>query len=352
MRPIRRPTLADVAREVGVSAKTVSRVLNQDGPSSPETRKRVLAAVEKLGFQPNLMARSTRTGGADTTVGLVVPDLSNPFFGAVAAGIEEVVHETGLMLLMGSSEDDPEREATLTRTFMARRVSVLMLVPSVGADHSHLRAPRAAGMPVVFIDRPGSGLTSDTVVSSNRSGAREGVAHLIAAGHRRIGFVGDVPTALYTRRERLAGYREALASASLPYSRQLVTDAHHPAEAAEQTARLLQLKDPPSALLTGNNFMTIGVVSELARRGRRDVAVVAFDDVPMAETLQPALTVIAQDPKAMGPSAGKTALDRLRGDRSRARELIVPTTLIPRGSGELPGPARPGTRARSLTGPA
>lgn len=338
MAPTRRPTLADVARAVGVSAKTVSRVLNEDGPSSPETRKRVLAAVAELGFQPNLMARSIRVGGPDTTVGLVVPDLGNPFFGSVAGGIEDAVHSRGLTLLMGSSDDDPERELALTRTFLARRVSVLMVVPSVGADHSHLKAQRAAGLPVIFLDRPGNGLTTDTVVSSNRSGTQEGVAHLIARGHRRIGFVGDLPTKLYTRRERLAGYREALAGAGLPYDRALVANAHDPAGAGEETARLLAMPDPPTALLSGNNVMTIGVMAELARGGRKDVAVVAFDDVPMAAILEPALTVVAQNPVEMGESAGGTAIERLEGDRSRARTITVPTRLVPRGSGELPAP--------------
>lgn len=212
----RRPTLADVAREVGVSAKTVSRVLNEDGPASARTREQVLAAVAKLGFQPNLMARNIRVGGPDTTIGLVVPDLGNPFFGAVAGGIEDVVRDRGLTLLMGSSADEPARERGLTDKFLARRISILMVIPSVGSDHSHLRSHRSTGLPVVFVDRPGAGLTTDSVVSTNLAGAHEGVAHLIAHGHRRIGFVGDLPTNLYTRRERLAGYRSALAEADLP----------------------------------------------------------------------------------------------------------------------------------------
>lgn len=339
MTPTRRPTLADVAREVGVSAKTVSRVLNEDGPSSPETRRRVLEAVAKLGFQPNLMARSIRTGGPDTTVGLVVPDVGNPFFGAVAGGIEDAVRSRGLTLLMGSSDDDPERELALIDTFLARRVSVLMVAPAVGAEHSRLRAPRTTGMPVVFLDRPGVGLTADTVVSTNRTGTREGVAHLIAHGHRRIGFVGDLPTKLYTRRERLAGYKEALAEAGLPHDRALIAGAHDPGSAAEATSRLLDLSVPPTALLSGNNVMTLGVLAELARSGSKHVAVVAFDDVPMASVVEPALTVVAQNPTAVGETAGAIAVERLAGDRSRARTVSVETRLIARGSGELAPPA-------------
>ncbi|MFD6028837.1 LacI family DNA-binding transcriptional regulator [Streptomyces griseoluteus] len=330
----RRPTLADVAREVGVSAKTVSRVLNEDGPASARTRERVLAAVTRLGFQPNLMARNIRVGGPDTTIGLVVPDLGNPFFGAVAGSIEDRVRERGLTLLMGSSADDPDRERALTDKFLARRVSILMVVPSVGADHAHLRQHRAAGLPVVFVDRPGAGLATDCVVSSNREGARAGVTHLVGYGHRRIGFVGDLPTRLYTRRERLAGYREALRDAGLPDDRLLITSAHDQHDAGEATARLLVLPDPPTALFAGNNIVALGVVAELARSGRKDVAVVAFDDVALAEALEPALTVVAQNPEEIGRTAATTALARLDGDRSRARTVTVPTRLIVRGSGE------------------
>jgi LacI family transcriptional regulator len=335
----RRPTLADVAREVGVSAKTVSRVLNEDGPVSVRTREQVLAAVARLGFQPNLMARNIRVGGPDTTIGLVVPDLGNPFFGAVAGGIEDTVRDRGLTLLMGSSADDPAREHALTDQFLARRVSVLMVVPSVGADHSHLKAHRAAGLPVVFVDRPGTGLSTDSVVSSNRAGAQEGVAHLIAHGHRRIGFIGDLPVRLYTRRERLAGYRSALQEADLAYDRALVTSAHDPQAAATATSQLLDLADPPTALFAGNNFAALGIVAELSRGKRKDVAVVAFDDLPLAEALEPALTVVAQDPEEIGRAAAATALARLDGDRSRARTITVPTRLIVRGSGEDPAPA-------------
>ncbi|MEU5479323.1 LacI family DNA-binding transcriptional regulator [Streptomyces mirabilis] len=334
----RRPTLADVAREVGVSAKTVSRVLNEDGPASAQTREQVLAAVAKLGFQPNLMARNIRVGGPDTTIGLVIPDLANPFFGAVARAIEDTVRERGLTLLMGSSADDPERERALTDKFLARRVSILIIVPSVGADHSHLKHHRTAGLPVIFLDRPGVGLATDSIVSSNRAGAHDGVAHLIAHGHRRIGFVGDLPVKLYTRRERLAGYRSALQEADIPYDRSLVTNAHDQQGAEAATSQLLGLADPPTALFAGNNIMALGIVAELARSKRKDVAVVAFDDISLAEALEPALTAVAQDAEELGRAAATTALTRLDGDRTRIRTITVPTRLIVRGSGEQPAP--------------
>ncbi|WP_165990085.1 LacI family DNA-binding transcriptional regulator [Streptomyces sp. YIM 98790] len=350
MAATRRPTLADVAREAGVSAKTVSRVLNGDGPAAEDTREKVLAAVTRLGFRLNPMARSVRLGAPDTAVGLVVPDLGNPFFGRVAGSVEETVRERGLTLLVGSSAEDPARERALADTFLGRRVSMLLVVPAAGAGHAGLREARAGGLPVVFLDRPGSGLAADSVLSDHRAGARDGVAHLIRHGHRRIGFVGDLPARLYTRRERLAGYRAALADAGLPCDRSLVAGAHDRHRAAAETARLLALADPPTALLAGNNVAALGVLAQLARSGRRDVALVAFDDLPLAELLDPPLTAVAQDPAALGREAARTGLARLDGDRGRARRITVPTRLIPRGSGELPGPAaatgRSGTAGR------
>ncbi|MFI5683087.1 LacI family DNA-binding transcriptional regulator [Streptomyces sp. NPDC051636] len=331
----RRPTLSDVAQQVGVSAKTVSRVLNGEGPVAAETRERVMEAVQRLGFRPNLMARHMRLGKSDTAIGLIVPDMSNPFFATVASGIESVTHGRGLTLLVGSSAQDAERERSLVGTFLARRVSALLVAPTVKADHGYLKADRSAGLPVVFLDRPGTGLAADSVLSSNRRGGHEGTAHLIMHGHRRIGFVGDAPTAVYTRRMRLRGYRDALAEAGLPYDKALVLGGHDVRSAAGATERLLKLADPPTALFAANNFASMGALACLARTGRKDVALVGFDDIPLAELLEPALTVVAQDPAAMGATAATIALARLDGDRTRARSTEIPTRLIPRGSGEL-----------------
>jgi LacI family transcriptional regulator len=335
---MRRPTMTDVAREVGVTAKTVSRVLNGEGPVAVDTRERVMEAVRRLGYQPNLMARNMRVGARDAAIGLVIPEMGNPFFGTVADGIEGAVRARGLTLIVGSSSETAELEQTLIATFLARRVSALMVVPSAAGDHRHLRAERVAGLPIVFLDRPAVGLTADSVVSANRDGARAGIAHLIAHGHRRVGFVGDVPATLYTRRERFQGYRDALEAAGLPYDRALVDTGHDQEAASAATRRLLALDDPPTALFAANNLATMGTVVALALAGRRDVALVGFDDLPLAEVLDPPLTVVAQDPAALGAAAAELVLARLGGDRSRARRALIPTRLIVRGSGELPPP--------------
>ncbi|TMS00670.1 LacI family transcriptional regulator [Nonomuraea basaltis] len=338
MGEMRRPTMTDVAREVGVTAKTVSRVLNDDGPVAVETRERVMEAVRKLGYQPNLMARNMRVGARDAAIGLVIPEMGNPFFGAVAGGVESVVRARGLTLIVGSSSETADLEQSLIATFLARRVSALMVVPSAASDHRHLRTERVAGLPIVFLDRPAVGLTADCVVTANRDGARAGIAHLITHGHRRIGFIGDLPVTLYTRRERFQGYRDALDQAGLPFDRALVESGHDQEAAVAATMRLLALADPPTALFAANNFASMGAVVALSRSGRRDVALVGFDDIPLAECLDPPLTVVAQDAAGLGVVAAELMLSRLDGDKSKARRSLVPTRLIVRGSGELPAP--------------
>ncbi|MFI6320108.1 LacI family DNA-binding transcriptional regulator [Nonomuraea sp. NPDC050556] len=330
MATTRRPTMSDVAREVGVTAKTVSRVLNEEGPVALDTREKVLEAVRKLGYQPNLMARNMRVGARDAAIGVVIPEMGNPFFGTVAGGIESAVRERGLTVIVGSSSETAELERSLISAFLARQVSALMVVPSAASDHRYLRSERLAGLPIVFLDRPAVGLAADCVVSANREGARSGVEHLAGRGHTRIGFVGDQPVTLYTRRERFAGYRDALEAFSLPFDRALVESGHDSSAAAEATLRLLALPDPPTALFTANNFATTGAVVALARAGRKDVALVGYDDLPLAEVLDPPLTVVAQDPAAMGAAAAELLLARLDGTRSKAQKTVIPTKLIVR----------------------
>ncbi|ROR37817.1 LacI family transcriptional regulator [Kitasatospora cineracea] len=326
----RRPTLHDVAREAQVSAKTVSRVLNGEGPVAAATRERVLAVVARLGFRPNLMARSIRTGGPDSTVGLVLPELGNPFFGALAGGVEEAVRGRGLTVLLGCSGGDRAREAEVVGAFLARRTSALLVVPAGGGET--LAAAAGAGVPLVYLDRPGPG--ADCVVSSNRAGARAGVAHLVAAGHRRIGFLGDLPASMYTRRERLAGWREALAAAGLPAPDALVAGARTAAAAERAALALLALPEPPTALFASNVNAATGALLALGRSGRRDVALLSFDDLPLAEVLEPPLSAVAQDPALLGATAARLALARLDGDATPPRTETVATRLVLR-------PARP-----------
>jgi LacI family transcriptional regulator len=189
---------------------------------------------------------------------------------------------------------------------------------------------------LVFADRPPAFIDADAVLSDNAGGAAIATEHLVAAGHRRIGFLGD-ELRIFTAAERLRGYREALARHGIPYDEELVrTELHDSSTAAEATASLLALDDRPTALFTAQNLITIGAVKRLRELGRhRSVALVGFDDFPLADAVEPALTVVAQDADMLGRLSAERLFARLDGDGGATRQVVVPTTLIERGSGEL-----------------
>jgi len=329
-----RPTLKDVARQAGVSIKTVSRALNDEPRISTDTRTKVLAVVQELGFRPNVLARHVRAGGRDSAVGLVIPDLANPFFGSVAAGVESVIRPHGLTLFVGSSDEDPSRERAAIMTFLDRQPVALLVVPTATGDHEYLRPERKRGLPIVFVDRPPVRLTADCVLTDNFDATRHAVSHLIQQGHRRVAFVGDTPNTLYTRQERFRGYRSALEGAGIRVSPQLVVHGHHENDMAAATRQVLALAEPPTAIFAANNFASMGAIRALQQTNRREVALVGFDDFPLADALDPAVTVVAQDTARLGVTAAELALARMHGDRSRARTVILPAAMIPRGSGE------------------
>ena len=205
----------DVAAAAGVALKTVSRVVNDEPGVNPVTAERVREAIRRLGYRRNESARFLREGRT-ASIGLVIEDVSDPFYSGVSRAVETVARRHGHLLFTGSSEEDPDLEREIVMAFCARRVDGLIIVPA-GTNHEYLRPELTAGVAIAFVDRPPEpGLEADTVLTDNHGGAAQGVAHLIRHGHRRIAFLGDDP-AIYTARERLRGYRTALAEAGLPY---------------------------------------------------------------------------------------------------------------------------------------
>src|SRR4051812_14455169 len=204
--------MRDVAGTAGVSVKTVSRVVNGERGVRADTAAGVDAAIGRLGFTRNVLASSLRTGRAGA-LGLVIEDVANPFYSAIARAVEDAAHARGHFLITGSCEEDPGRERQLALRLLRRLVDALLIVPA-GAEHRYLLPELAAGVPIVFLDRPPGDVEADTVLLDNLGGTRSGVEHLIDHGHRRIAFVGDSPD-LHTAAERLAGYRAALARAGI-----------------------------------------------------------------------------------------------------------------------------------------
>ncbi len=198
--------MKDVASLAGVSIATVSRALNGDPTVHDDRLKRVLEAVRLLGYERDDVASALRrTDRASRSIGLILEDIGNPFFSAVHRGVEDVARARQVVTLAGSSDEDADRERRLVATFSARRVDGLIVVPA-GSDHSYLRPERDAGVALVFVDRPPAFIDADCVLSDNAGGARIAVEHLIAAGHRRIAFLGDQEQ-IYTAAERLRGHR-------------------------------------------------------------------------------------------------------------------------------------------------
>jgi LacI family transcriptional regulator len=328
--------MREVAVLAGVAVKTVSRVVNGVSTVDPVMAARVREAADKLGYRPNLTASNLRRGdGRTATVGMLIEDAANPYSAALTRTVENVARERRVLVLIGSLDEDPTRERELAGALIDRRVDGLVIVPA-GRDHSYLISEQRAGTCLVFVDREPRLLDADAVVSDNRLGAVTAVRHLLAGGHRRIAYLGDrasIPTAV----QRFDGYRHALELAHIETDDRIVRhDLVTVEEAIEATRRLLALPDPPTALFTSQNLVTIGASRALRELGVQDrIAMVGFDDFPLADMLRPGISVIAQDVEAIGTLAAQTLFRRIDGDHSPTTTTIVPTRLIVRGSGEI-----------------
>jgi DNA-binding LacI/PurR family transcriptional regulator len=334
-----RPTMRDVAAAANVSLMTVSRVVNGEPGVLPETAARVERAIRRLGYQRNDVARQLRSKGQLThTIGLLVDDLANPFFATLASAVEAAARLRKYVVLIGSSDDNLRREREVISAFCARQVDGLIVVPAAGS-HRFLRDRLAAGTKVVCVDRPAEGLPVDTVVVDNRNGARGAVSHLLGRGHRRIGYLGDRDD-IWTVQERYAGFAEALAGEGLTPEPALIRRGLQTrSAAAAAAAELSQLPDAPTALFASNDLMTMGAIDGLQGRTGR-VALVGFDEFALADKLTPQVTVVAQDPAAIGATAAQLLFARIGGDTSPPRDVVLLTRLVARGSGEIaPVPA-------------
>ncbi|MGY1722622.1 LacI family DNA-binding transcriptional regulator [Blastococcus sp. SYSU DS0533] len=320
-------TMRDVAARAGVSAKTVSRVFNDDPHVLPETRARVAGALRELGYVPNSLAQSFRTG-RPPVVGVAVPDLADPFFAVLAKAVEEVAASADMAVLVSSIGYDARREAAALESLLGRTLSGLVVAPT-SQDHGHL-ATWATRLPIVFVDRPPRNLAADTFTGDDRGGGRIATEHLLGRGHREIAFVGDSP-AMTTTAERLAGHRAALADAGLRPGDELVAFGAVDQESAEQVvARLRSAARPPTALITGDARTTMTLVPALAGSSW---ALVGFGDFPMAHMLSPALTVVDQDPAALGRLAAERVVARIGAPGRRfRRQTVRPVRLLERRS--------------------
>lgn len=328
-----RPTVRDVARVAGVSFKTVARVINGEPGVRPETAERVMAAVRQLGFRRSVIAANFRRGMSADTIGLVIDDVSNPFFASLTRAIEDVTHARRMQVIIASSDRDPERERVVIDALVAQRVGGLLIVP-VGRDHRYLAREMRLGTAVVFLDRPQGHLRADLLTVQNREGARLAVDHLLAHGHERIAVLTHA-LEVYTMTERFRGYEAAMADAGVPIDPHLVQHGVGDVESAiEAAARMLRGEAPPTAFFGSNNQMTVGIVKAMAALGVQ-AALVGFDDFELAEALATPVTVVRPDVREMGRLGAELLLRRMDGWSEPPQRTVLPVELVQRGSGEI-----------------
>lgn len=322
-------TMREVAARAGVSAKTVSRVLRDEGYVSAEARRRVLAAVSELDYVPNQLAVTFRAG-RDAAIGIAVPDIADPFFAEIIQAVESIARQRHSAVIVTSLGYDGEHEQAAVEALLQRQLLGLIACP-VAADQSYLK-PWLQRTPVVFVDRAPGQLTADSVIEDDAGGAYAATRHLLEHGHRRIAFFGDPPS-VSTSAKRLAGYLQALADHDIRRDDGLIkVGTVNAVTARAALADVMGLAQPPSAIFSSNARCTLRLMPAL-HASKASVSIISFGDFPLADSLTPSITVIDQDPAALGRFAAERLFVRITDPTKRLRRrTVLPLTLIERGS--------------------
>jgi LacI family transcriptional regulator len=333
------PTIRDVARLAGVAPITVSRVINNSGYISQETRERVLQAVRQLGYVPNTLARSLRSRQTGM-LALVITDVTNPFFTTLARGVEDAASQAGFSVILCNTDENEEKQDRYLHALLQKRVDGVLLVPA-RLSSQPVQFIRSQNTPVVVADRRIPNNEADVVRCDSEDGARQLVRMLAGLGHRRIALLCG-PRDVSTAEDRAAGYRRGLAEAGLDLSEQAsFHGAFTQASGYEMACRALAFDPKPTALFAANNFIAIGALKALQDAGVRvpgEISLVGFDDLPEALVTFPFLTVAAQPAYPMGQKATRLLLERIAGNGPQGyQEVILPVELVERQS---TGPVR------------
>ena len=327
----RKPTMNDVARQAGVALKTVSRYVNGDPTIGPDFAERIRRAIDELGYRRNMAAARIRPGQSAKMIGLIISDLSNPYFAALARAIELGAAESGYMLTIASSEENGQRHDRLVDRLLEQQVDAIIDVPPRAPGRPWQQIPPPLP-PLVFVDRPAD-FAADTVLADNAGGAHAATRALLDAGARSIAFVGD-SVEIFTMGERLAGYRRALQEAGVPLDDDLVVDTAHTTDEAMRIVLDLLSRGRADAVFAANNRSSFGALRAF-RLGETFLPLIGFDEFEAAALVNPPISVVTQDIAAMGRAAAGLALARLAGDDAPFRTVVLPTRLMLRGSERL-----------------
>lgn len=329
------PTLQDVARSAGVSTATVSRVINDSTHVSHDVRARVNKALDKLNYRPNRAARRLRVkDGIHQLIGLLIPDIQNPFYVDVIQGVEEVVYSNDYAVFICNFSQDYNKEKAYLNIMKEEGIDGLIVAPYHEEDRM-VTSLVHSGLPIVCIDRGLNKVNADLVVVDNESGAYQAVKHLIQLGHERIGYVGGLYS-IPTSRHRRDGYVKALREFDIEIDDSLIKFGDSKHESGQQMVReFLDMDNPPSALFTGNNVITLGGLEVIHSRGVKipdEIAVVGFDDMYWSNSLNPPLTAVKQSGYDIGKQATTMLFERLSEPGRAPRKVQLHTELIVRKS--------------------
>jgi len=328
-------TIKDVARLAGVSTTTVSHVINKTRYVSEELRARVLAAMEELNYRPNVLARGLRRGETKT-IGLIVPDNSNPFFAEVARFVEDIGFENGYSVILCNSDGNLEKEAAYIDVLIAKQVDGVIFI-AAGSKQEYLHELTEMGIPVVVADRDIPHTLADVVLVNNEQGGYDATRYLISLGHRRIGCITG-PSDVTPSADRVQGYKRALKESGIPIQEELIVPGDFRYQSGEQAmVQLLSLPEPPSAVFACNDVMAIGALRAIRNAGLHvpsDISIVGFDDIPLASAVSPALTTVAQPIVELATLAAKLLISRIQNNQEDrvGQRIVLDTKLVLRDS--------------------
>jgi len=331
-------TIKDVAAHAGVSVATVSAVINRNKYVSPNLAQRVQESITTLDYERNSLAQSLKKQTSQT-IGLIVSDITNPFFTSVVRGVENVANARGYSLILGNSDEDLKKEMSYMRLLESKRADGLIVAFTLG-NHEYLRSWPAHRLPLVSIDRLPDEVSIDAVLIDNVAGARQAVEHLIMLGHERIGIVTGLP-GITTTEERLIGYQQALAAHDIPLDPALIVEGNSRIDGGERAALHLLTHEAarPTALFVTSGLMIISALQAINRVGLRcpeDIALVGFDDFEWAAVMYPRLTTVCQPTYEIGQKAAQLLFERLEKRDAPTQVVRLQPQLIIRESSGAP----------------
>jgi LacI family transcriptional regulator len=331
-------TMKHIAEEAGVSLGTVSHVMSGKAPVRPSLRRRVMEAVRSLGYQPSLIARDLRRNKT-SIIGMVIPDITNPFFPAVVRGVEDIAYQNSFRLILCNTDDDAGKEKSYIKELYSYRIAGLVLIPTANSQILDLAELQPSNVHVICLDRRVADWEGDSVTVDNAHGAFAATTYLTKLGHKTIALITGSQQ-LDTAAARLEGFRSAIRKAKLDVAPEYIQEGRFDRFSGYEKIRvLLQQRPRPTAVVCSNDLVAIGVLSGLREAGLRcpeDVSVIGFDDIEVSELTDPALTTVFQPGYQMGAKGAALLIKRIRGSSEPPQNIILPTELKIRHSAAPP----------------